>query len=292
MRLRMEGNGVGYVTATATSTGDPNFIAHARTFFAIAASGFHRHATYRQATVAAAVTNSMFGFMRTYVLLAVVGAAGVAAGYTGAQLTTYVWVGQALIGVVMFWGWADLAERIRSGDVVTDLLRPIHPVVHYLATDLGRAAHAAFSRFLVPVAVGAVFFPLYVPARPATYPLFVLSTLLAVVTSFGCRYLVNASGYWLLDIRGVQLTWMIVSGVLSGLYFPLRFFPDWLSTVLWLATPFPSILQTPLDVIVERDPPVTQLGLVAVQAGWVAAVLLICRVVQRLAERKMVIQGG
>ena len=300
MRLRMEGNGVGKVTATVTvtatatavPTGGPHLIAHVRTFLAIAASGFHRHAIYRQATVAAAVTNSMFGFLRTYVLLAVAGAVGVAAGYSGAQLATFVWVGQGLIGVVMFWGWADLAERIRSGDVVTDLLRPIHPVTHYLATDLGRAVHAAFSRFLIPVAVGAIVFELYVPRHVGTYPLFALSTLLAVMISFGGRYLVNASAYWLLDIRGVQLTWMVTAGVLSGLYFPLRFLPDWLAAALWVATPFPSILQTPLDVLVERQPPATSLALVALQAGWAAAMLLACRYVQRVAERRLVIQGG
>jgi ABC-2 type transport system permease protein len=292
VRLRMEGNGVGYITATVATPGEPNFTAHVRTFFAIAVSGFHRHAAYRQATVAAATTNSMFGFLRIYVLLSVTGATGLAAGYGAEQLATYVWVGQGLIGVVMFWGWSDLSERVRSGDIVTDLLRPIHPVVSYLATDLGRATHAVASRFVPPVLLGAIFFDLYAPTRAATYPVFVLSTLLATVACFGCRYLVNATSYWLLDIRGVLIMWTFTSGILSGLYFPLRFLPDWLATTLWLATPFPSILQTPLDVIVERDALPAQLGYVGLQAAWAVALLLACRAVQARAERRLVIQGG
>src|SRR5262249_32144070 len=160
-------------------------------------------------------------------------------------LSTYVWVGQGLIGVIMFWGWTDLADRVRTGDIVTDLQRPIHPVTSYLAADLGRAAQALLSRFGVPVALGALFFGLYAPNRWLTSPLFAASVLLAVVTSFGCRYVVNAAAFWLLDIRGAQLAWSLVSGVLSGLYFPLRFLPGWLAAVLWLGTPFPSILQTP-----------------------------------------------
>lgn len=191
---------MGDITATVATPGAPGSTTHVRTFFAFAMSGFRRHATYRQATVAAAATNSVFGFLRTYVLLAVVGAAGVAAGYDGPRLATYVWVGQGLIGVVMFWGWADLADRIRTGDVVTDLLRPIHPVISYLATDLGRAGHALLSRFLLPVLIGALVFELYLPADLVTYPLFAVSTLLAVMVSFGSRYLVNASAFWLLDI--------------------------------------------------------------------------------------------
>jgi ABC-2 type transport system permease protein len=288
----MEGNGVGFFTATAGRPGDANFTAHVRTFFAIAASGFRRYSTYRQATVAAAATNSMFGFLRSYVLLAVAATVTVAAGYDAPRLMTYTWIGQGLIGVVLFWGWTDLADRIRTGDVVADLLRPLNPVGTYLATDLGRAGHALISRFLVPLGLGALFFDLYVPARPLTYPLFAISVGLAVVVSFCCRYIVNATAYWLLDIRGIQLVWSLVSGVLSGLYFPLRFLPWAWALALWVATPFPSILQTPLDVLVERDPVTGQLGLVGLQVGWAVVMLLAAVLVQRRAERRMVIQGG
>lgn len=85
---------------------------------------------------------------------------------------------------------------------------------------------------------------------------------------------------------------MLVSGALSGLVFPLRFLPEWLAVTLWVATPFPSILQTPVDVLVERDPLPVRLGMVGLQVAWVAALLLSCAAVQRRAERRLVIQGG
>ncbi|HEY8472530.1 MAG TPA: ABC-2 family transporter protein [Natronosporangium sp.] len=256
-------------------------------------AGFRRYATYRQATVAGAITNTVFGFLRAYVLLAVAaGAGGVAAGYQGDQLMTYVWVGQGLLVVVALWGWTDLADRIRTGEVATDLLRPINPVALYLASDLGRAGHALLFRLLPPVLVGALAFDLYLPARPASWPLFGLSTGLAVVVCFGCRYLVNAVAYWLLDLRGVLAVWGIGAPVLAGLHFPLRFLPDWLAITTYLATPFASVVQIPLDVLVERDPVPIQLALVGVQLGWAVLLLAACRLVQRRAERRLVIQGG
>ena len=45
-----------------------------RAFLALAGSGFRRWSTYRQATAAACFTNTVFGFLRAYVLLAVVAA--------------------------------------------------------------------------------------------------------------------------------------------------------------------------------------------------------------------------
>lgn len=215
-----------------------------------------------------------------------------AAGYRGDQLATYVWFGQGLLAVVMLWGPPDLADRIRTGEVATDLLRPVQPVWLYLATDLGRAGHAALFRFLPPVLVGLLVFDLYLPRRPGSWPLFAVSTLLAVVVCFGCRYLVNATAYWLLDIRGVTAAWMVGSSVLGGLYFPLRFLPDPLAAALYLGTPFPSILQIPMDVLVERDRLAGQVGLVGVQVLWAVLVLAACRAVQRRAERRLVIQGG
>lgn len=259
----------------------------------LARSGFRRWATYRQATVAGAVTNTVFGFVRCYVMLAVAaGAGGVAAGYDAAQLATYVWFGQGMLAVVMLWGWTELADRIRTGDVAVDLLRPVGPVGLYLATDLGRAAYAVLTRFLPQVLVGALAFDLYLPVRPGTWPLYAVSLSLAVVVCYGCRYLVNATGYWLLDTRGVVSAWVFAVTLLGGMLFPLRFLPDAWWTAVYLATPFPSIVQIPLDVLVERDPVNVQAGLVGVQAAWAVVVLAACVVVQRRAERRLVIQGG
>ncbi|SCL68870.1 ABC-2 type transport system permease protein [Micromonospora citrea] len=282
---------MGSLTATVAPPTTSNVIPWFRTFGAIAGSGFRRYATYRQATVAGVVTNTVFGFLRCYVLLAAAGAAGTVAGYDRGQLATFVWVGQGLLAVVLLW-WTELADRIRTGDVAADLLRPVHPVTSYLAADLGRAGHAALVRLLPPVLVGPVFFEVYVPHRWSTPPLFALSAVAAVVLCFGCRFLVNASAYWLQDVRGPMILWTLASGVLAGLYFPLRFLPEWLQYALWLGTPFPGLLQTPLDVLVERDPPATQVGLVGLQLAWAVVILAACRLVQRRAERRLVVQGG
>jgi len=197
-----------------------------------------------------------------------------------------------LLTVVALWGWTDLADRIRTGDVVAELVRPVNPVVSYLAPDLGRALYCVLTRFVPPLVVGLVFFDLFEPRRWWTVPLFAVSVALAVVGGFGCRFLVNATAYWLQDVGGPLTLWTLSSGVLAGLYFPLRFLPDWLAVTLWVATPMPGLLQTPLDVLVERDPPALQAGLVLLQAGWAAILLVACRVVQRRAERKLVVQGG
>ncbi|MDG4799515.1 ABC-2 family transporter protein [Micromonospora sp. WMMD980] len=242
--------------------------------------------------MAGVVTNTVFGFLRCYIFLAATDAAGRVAGYDRAQLGTFVWAGQGLLAVIAIWGWTELAHRIRTGDVATDLLRPVHPVTSYLAADLGRAGFAALARLVPPLVVGPLFFPVHVPRHAVTVPLFLLSAVLAVVVCFGCRYLVNATAYWLQDVRGPMILWTLGSGVLAGLYFPLGFLPGPVEATLRYATPFPSLLQVPLDVLVERESTATGVGLVGLQLGWAVLLLALCRLVQRRAERRLVVQGG
>ncbi|MGH8876719.1 MAG: ABC transporter permease [Stackebrandtia sp.] len=264
-----------------------------RMTLALARAGFRRYATYRQATAASAITNTVFGFLRVYVLFAVAaGAGGVAAGYNREQLSTYAWVTQGLLGVVALWGWNELADKVRTGEVVGDLLRPVNPIWTYFATDLGRAAFAACTRLVVPVTVGAVFFPFYWPQRLVGYPLFLISMALAVGVCFALRYLVNLSSFWLLDNRGVTSAWMLVSGLASGLYFPMSFLPGGLAFVMQYLTPFPSIMQFPADVLVEKGGPSGQLTRLAVQALWAVVCFTLVVAVQRRAVRKLVVQGG
>lgn len=264
-----------------------------RTFGALVSAGFRRYSTYRQATVAGIATNTVFGFLNCYVLLSVAaGRGGSAGGYAPDQLATLVWINQGLLATVGVWGDTLLSDRIRTGEVVSDLLRPVHPVITYLGNDLGRAGFAALTRFAVPLLVGALAFHLRAPTRPATYPLFVLSVLLALLVSFACRYLVNAAAFWLLDSRGPLMAWNLAATLLGGLYFPLRFLPGPVLVALWLGTPFPSVLQGPVDIAVERVSPPGQVAILGGQVGWVVVTFWLCRVVQRAAERRLVVQGG
>ncbi len=251
-------------------------------------AGFRRYATYRQAALAGLATNVVFGLLRAAVLTAVLAERGTVAGYDTATALAYVWLGQGLISVVLLWGDSELSQRIRTGDVVIDLGRPWDLQGALLAGDLGRAGYAVGIRLLPPVVFGAVFFPFRWPERPVTWALFACSVLLAVVVSFGIRLLLNASAFWLLDVRGVLSVWSVAAGVLSGLVLPLGWFPGWARAILsW--TPFPALFQTPIDVFTERG---DALGLLGQQLGWAAALVLAGRVALTGGARRLVVQGG
>ena len=105
----------------------------------IAKRGWGRYAAYPAAAWAGAFTNSVFGFMQAYVLIALFRHRTDVGGYDVGDAVTYVWLAQALLMTVYVFGWDELALRIRDGSIATDLSRPLNPQRYWLAFDLGRA---------------------------------------------------------------------------------------------------------------------------------------------------------
>jgi ABC-2 type transport system permease protein len=251
-------------------------------------AGFRRHSRYLAASLAGLFTNTVFGLLRVAVLLAVVGQSGSVAGYDAADTGTFVWLGQGLLAVVLLWPDRELALRVRSGDVAIDLARPWNLQLALLAQDVGRAGHAVLVRLAPPVAFGALVLPFRWPENPWSVLLFGVSTLLAVMVSFGARFLLDLTAFWLLDNRGVASLYGATSGVLCGLTVPLAFFPDAVRAALY-ATPFPAMMQTPIDVFGERG---ATAALLAHQVLWLALLLAAGQLALTRASRKLVVQGG
>ncbi len=239
--------------------------------------------------LAGMTANVVFGLLRVAVLVAALKAAnGEIANYDIAAANTYVWIGQGLLGFILLWGTNELAERVRSGDVVVDLYRPWHLQGALLAGDIGRGGYAFLTRLVPPMALGMLLFPFQFPENLVQWPLFLISAVIALVISFGFRFLIDLSAFWLLDNRGLYGFWNISSGLLCGLTVPIAFFPDWAREALWM-TPFPALLQAPIDVFLGHGNPVK---ILLYQAFWAAVILALGHLALQRATRRVVIQGG
>jgi ABC-2 type transport system permease protein len=263
-------------------------------YVAIATRAFRRYSTYRAATLAGVFTNSVFGVIYSFAYLALWDANPTAGGYDKVDAVTYVWLGQALLMTVALWGGGttdDLAERIRSGDVAIDLYRPVGVIQWYLAADLGRATYHLLTRGLAPTVVGVVLFRIALPDSPAAALGFLVSVPLAVVVSFGLRFLVASTAFWLLDATGARTLSGALAIFFSGMALPLVLFPGWLG-ILAESLPWSAMIQVPNDIWLGRHTGVDLLGALAFQAAWAVVLLAACWLVLARATRKVVVQGG
>lgn len=260
----------------------------------IAIRSFRRYATYRAATLAGLFTNTVFGVIYSYVYLALWAQRPDAGGYDATDAVTYVWIGQGLIMVVALWNGGptdELPERIRSGDVAIDFYRPVNIVWWYLSADLGRMVFHLLSRGALPMVFGALLFGVRPPAGLIGGLAFAISVILAVVVSFGLRFLVAASAFWLLDANGVRTLSAVTAVFFSGLLLPLVIFPEPLRSIC-LALPWAAMLQAPADIWLGKATGLDLLATLGLQAMWGALLLVAAQLTVRAATHKLVVQGG
>ena len=244
------------------------------------------------ATAAGVFTNTVFGFIRASIMFAAIGTAGgELGGYTMLQAATYVWLGQALLAPIEAFGTREVSQRVHQGDIAVDLLRPTGFLGLHYAQKLGRSGFLMLGRGVPPLVVGALVTGLALPEDPLSYLLGALSLLLAITVAFLADMMVNLAAFWLVETRGLTVVYTATMNLLSGFLIPIVWFPDWLLAIA-RATPFPSMIQTPIDTLSGRVPPEEAAGLVAGQAGWGALLGLAAWAMLRAGTRSLEVQGG
>lgn len=262
-----------------------------RLYVEVAKRAYARNTTYRAANLAGLVTNSFFGILRTYLFIGFYGGRESEAGWTLADALVYVWLTQALIAPIFMWRDSEIAETIRSGDVVSDLSKPFDFYFFWLSRDAGRAVFSTLFRFVPTLAIGLVLFRIELPLDPVRWLTFGVSLALAVWISFGLRFLVNVSAFWLLDFRGVATLLMFTTSFFSGFLVPLNFWPESAqAVVVWL--PFAGIMQAPVEVILGKATGFSVLNVLAFQLVWAVALMFAGRALLAQAVRRVVTQGG
>lgn len=261
-----------------------------RLYVEVARRTYARISTYRGATVAGVFTNTVFGFLLAYILLAVYRQRGDVGGFDATDAVTFVFVAQGLLMVLGMFNDTEIADRIASGDVIVDLQRPYDHQAWWAGASYGKAGYYAVFRGIPPFLVGALVFHLRLPSIGHAAA-FVVSVAVAVGVAFGWRYLLQLTAFWLLDVRGAnQLGWLAAQ-FLSGAFVPIVFFPDWLE-VTARALPFASMLQLPVEIWLGRHDGLDLLGVLTLQLGWALALVLAGRHVMSRAVRRVVVQGG
>ncbi|GAC1395772.1 MAG: hypothetical protein NVSMB65_14860 [Chloroflexota bacterium] len=262
-----------------------------RFYSAVAQRSFRRQLAYRASNLAGLATNMFWGVIRASIFTAIFMARPHAAGMTLPLALTYGWITEGLLMITWLWGWTEVAEAIRMGDVASDMARPYNLQTYWLARDLGRAFFHVLFRGLPVVAVGACTYPFVAPADPGAALVFLASVALGTVVSFGWRFLINVTAFWTTDIRGVGAMAGLVAVFFSGEQAPLAFYPGWLRHIAAIL-PFQAMIASPLSIYLGRPAAGALVGILATQVAWGAILLAAGRYLLARGYRKVEINGG
>lgn len=268
-------------------------------YVAVLSARYRMLLQYRAAAFAGFATQLFWGAIRLMILAAFYAAATSPQPMTLPELVTYIWLGQALLGLLPWNIDAEFTLKVRDGSVAYELLRPLDLYHFWFARTLAfriapttlRCLPMGLFAMLVLPAVGLDAWAMRPPPSLATGVWFGVSLAAAVLLTTAITMLMHISLLWTISGQGMDRLAPSFVLLLSGMLIPLPLFPDWLQPVLNMQ-PFRGLVDVPFRIYSGNIPSSVALWDIAQQWLWVALLIWLGRVLLARGTHTLVVQGG
>lgn len=257
----------------------------------VARTAYRRQLIYRWANLAGLLTNCFFAAVGSFVAIALYHTRVQADGFHLHDTLRYIWVVQAMIMVVLPFGWGDLMRTIRSGEVVSDLSKPCDFFWYWCSRECGRDLYYLLFRATPTYLIGMLLFGIGAPFGSVTWPLFAASLGLGAALGIAYRFLYNVVSFWIVEGRAAVSLAENLALFCTGAFVPLAYFPNGLRAVVsWL--PFNSLMNVPAEVFLGKLAGGALLFELGRQLAWLIVLIGAARLLSVTATRRVVSQGG
>ena len=207
------------------------------------------------------------------------------------EMITYVAVGWIIRSMYFNNIDTEMAEDILEGRITMALLKPASLQMSYMARAGGESLFRLLLLSSPTAAVLAVVFPVLPPAGPAHLAVFLVSLAGSVLLVSSLNFIVGSCAVVMISILGVLRAKFWMQDLLSGLLVPITLFPGPLRELSgWL--PFEHIGYTPLMIYLGKLTWPQIARSLALEAFWIAFLLVFGAWFWRAMSRKLSIHGG
>lgn len=213
------------------------------------------------------------------------------ADYSLSDMRTYILLAYAINALVGWYVGRAMMNRIRTGEIAIDMIRPLNYRTTQLANAVGNGLVEGAISFGIAIGVGLLFFDIEPPHDALAAVLFVPSVVLGFVTKVLVIFLISLLAFW--TLQGVGLMWaqQAVISILSGTLVPLALLPGWIRAIAEIL-PLRGIVATPVSIYLGTATGFAVLGLIALQVAWLVLLWLLTDKAWLRAFRAVETQGG
>lgn len=222
---------------------------------------------------------------------AIYGEQKVLAGFTIAQMTTYVavsWMARAFYFNNLD---REIANEIRDGSVAVQFIRPYNYLFVKLMQGFGEGLFRLLLFMGPGLAIVCLIFPVRLPSDIGTWVLYLVMLVFSFLINTQINMLVGLFAFFVENNEGMLRMKRVLVDLFAGVIVPISFFPGWLSTMMkWL--PFQAITYLPSSVFTGRIVGSEALQVLGIQIIWFIALIIPIAWVWRQARTRLFVQGG
>jgi len=260
-------------------------------YLAIVDARFRMLLQYRAAAMAGIITQVFWGLIRMMIFEAFYMSSRSPQPMDLRDVITYVWLGQAFLGMLPWNTDQEIRQMVRTGTVAYELLKPVDLYnLWYSRAMATRTAPTLLRMFPVMLLAGA-FFGMRLPPSIASTVAWIAGMIGALFLGCAISTLLNITLLWTISAEGVNRVTTAAVTIFSGALIPLPLFPDWARHVLDLL-PFAGLVDKPYRLYVGNIPPESVFGVLALQLGWAVVLVIAGKMILARGTRILVVQGG
>jgi ABC-2 type transport system permease protein len=214
----------------------------------------------------------------------------------GYNLSQMIWYFTGVTFIWYFiWNWTDanIAEKIISGNLAIDLLRPLSLMRMELASAIALRLAGVIFEFIPGLFLySLIFYPEFLTA--ISFLKFLLIVILAFVLFFLINFLVGLSAFVIQNNFSLQSIKFILISLTAGAYIPLEFFPDWLNKINNVL-PFQYLFYWPIQFFLNKSftrDTMILIKTITMQLMWIAIFYFLGKYLWKQAIKKFGAVGG
>lgn len=264
----------------------------ARKYFAFLRAGLIETVQYRLSLLIMVVGNLLYLILIYFLWKAIYASAGTDTvnGMTFSDTLIYLVLATAMFTFMEMYSVWEIGRDIQSGKMVLNLLKPMKYQTYLFWSYSGTLV----SQFLV------TFLPTFIIVRIVTGDtiplgwnllLFLGAALMAIVINYTIDFIVGTICIFTESIWGINIMKQVIVLLLSGATIPVAFFPEGLKNVVYFL-PFQSIYNTPLTILIGKEPPENVLWMMGLQLFWCLFLGVVSRLFWNRSIRRITVNGG
>lgn len=182
-----------------------------------------------------------------------------------------------------------IQERVLSGDIALDLVRPFAFLKQVMAQGIGMTL-GSVPFLVIAIPIGLAIGSLDPPDAPH-FLLYLVSFSLGFVVSILFDMHIGLLAFWFQQVNGIRAMFGVTIGLLSGTLVPLWLMPDSVR-VVFQVLPFQAMGFLPASIYAGQVSGAKALQPLLIQVLWIGILLFTLRLMWKRAQNRIVIHGG